>query len=378
MILEIYVHIPFCERKCNYCDFLSGPADDATKQAYTDALITEIRGRAQTLSRGNKVTSIYFGGGTPSVMSPAQLGAIYTAIGQEFVIDPGAEITIEVNPKSGRDKLHYLREIGFNRLSIGMQSSHKSELELLGRIHTYDDFAECFIDARDAGFKNISVDIMTAIPGQTEQMLAATVNKVLEFSPEHISTYSLIIERGTPFYERFGDIEGPVVGEETERKLYWMTVDMLKDKGYKHYEISNFAKPGYESRHNSGYWVRTPYLGLGLGSSSLLPGEVRVRNTDDFKLYLAHSGELDKIRAEIETLSEADCMSEFMFLGLRRMVGVSESEFKKTFGKTIDSVFPGIVEKHVEDGLLIRENGRIHLSDRGVDLSNQVFVDFLL
>ena len=160
--MEIYVHIPFCERKCNYCDFLSGPADDATKQAYTDALITEIRGRAQTLSRGNKVTSIYFGGGTPSVMSPAQLGAIYTAIGQEFVIDPGAEITIEVNPKSGRDKLHYLREIGFNRLSIGMQSSHKSELELLGRIHTYDDFAECFIDARDAGFKNISVDIMTA------------------------------------------------------------------------------------------------------------------------------------------------------------------------------------------------------------------------
>ena len=374
--MEIYVHIPFCERKCNYCDFLSGPADDATKQAYTDALITEIRGRAQTLSRGNKVTSIYFGGGTPSVMSPAQLGAIYTAIGQEFVIDPGAEITIEVNPKSGRDKLHYLREIGFNRLSIGMQSSHKSELELLGRIHTYDDFAECFIDARDAGFKNISVDIMTAIPGQTEQMLAATVNRVLEFSPEHISTYSLIIERGTPFYERFGDIEGPVVGEETERKLYWMTVDMLKDKGYKHYEISNFAKPGYESRHNTGYWKRVHYLGAGLGASSCLPDgefDARMRNTTDLATYVNDP----LAREEYNVLTKNEMIEETIYLGLRMMDGVDTDAFESKFGCTVRSLYGDTIDDLVAQGLVYEGAGSLSLSDLGIDYGNHVFAQFL-
>ncbi len=376
MILEIYVHIPFCERKCNYCDFLSGPADDSTKQAYTDALITEIRGRAQTLSRGNKVTSIYFGGGTPSVMSPAQLGALYTAIGQEFVIDPGAEITIEVNPKSGRDKLHYLREIGFNRLSIGMQSSHKSELELLGRIHTYDDFAECFIDARDAGFKNISVDIMTAIPGQTEQMLAATVNKVLEFSPEHISTYSLIIERGTPFYERFGDIEGPVVGEETERKLYWMTVDMLKDKGYKHYEISNFAKPGYESRHNTGYWKRVHYLGVGLGASSCLPDgekDARSRNTTDLATYVSDP----MTQEEYNILTKDEMIEETIYLGLRMMDGVDTDAFESKFGCTVRSLYGDTIDDLVAQGLVYEGAGSLSLSDLGIDYGNHVFAQFL-
>lgn len=374
--MEIYVHIPFCERKCNYCDFLSGPADENTKQIYTDALITEIKKRAQSLSRGNKVTSIYFGGGTPSVMTPAQLGAIYTAIGKEFVIDRDAEITIEVNPKSGRDKLHYLREIGFNRLSIGMQSSHKSELELLGRIHTYDDFAECFIDARDAGFKNISVDIMTAIPGQTEQMLSATINKVLDFSPEHISTYSLIIEKGTPFYERFGDIEGPVVGEETERKLYWMAVDMLKDKGYKHYEISNFAKPGFESRHNTGYWKRVHYLGVGLGASSCLPEkefDARMRNTTDLATYVNDP----LAQEEYNVLTKNEMIEETIYLGLRMMDGVDTDAFESKFGCTVRSLYGDTIDDLVAQGLVYEGAGSLSLSDLGIDYGNHVFAQFL-
>lgn len=373
--MEIYVHIPFCERKCNYCDFLSGVADDNTRQVYVAALTDEIRKRAQSLARGNKVTSIYFGGGTPSVLTAEQLLAVYSAICQEFSVTDDAEITIEVNPKSGRDKLHYLREAGFNRLSIGMQSAHKSELELLGRIHTYDDFAECFIDARDAGFKNISVDIMTALPGQTEQLLSSTIENVLEFAPEHISTYSLTIEKGTPFYERFGDIEGPVVGEEAERRLYWMTVDMLKAKGYKHYEISNFAKPGFESRHNTGYWKRVHYLGVGLGASSCLPDgefDARSQNTSDIEEYVQNP-----LSCTTTTLTRDEMIEETLYLGLRMMDGVDTDEFEKKFGVSVRSLYGDTIDDLVSQGLLYEGAGSLSLTDLGIDYGNHVFAQFL-
>ncbi len=374
--MELYVHIPFCEKKCNYCDFLSGPCDDSVKAMYVDALIKEINDRAARSGRREELETIYFGGGTPSILDPRQIGAIYSAISDCFFIKNDAEITIEVNPKSGRDKLHYLHDLGFNRLSIGMQSIHKSELELLGRIHTFDEFMECFIDARDAGFKNINVDVMTAIPGQTEQMLASTLDQVIKLDPEHISAYSLIVEKGTPFYEQFGDIEGPVVGEETERKLYWMTVDMLKTRGYKHYEISNFAKPGYESRHNTGYWKRVNYLGVGLGASSCLAegkNEYRCRNTTDIEQYINDPLAIEE-RSE---LTKDDMIQETMYLGLRMMDGVDTDAFARRFGTTVRSLYNDEIDDLLSQGLIYEGGSSLSLTDLGIDYGNHVFAKFL-
>ena len=374
--MEIYIHIPFCEKKCNYCDFLSGPADESVRQMYVEALIREIRSRAQYIDRGDKLSTVYFGGGTPSILSEKQIGEIYSAIGEEFFIEQDAEITIEVNPKSARDKLHYYHDIGFNRLSIGMQSIHQSELELLGRIHTFDEFLECFIDARDAGFTNINVDVMTAIPGQSEQLLSRTLSKVTELSPEHISTYSLIVEPGTPFYERFGNIEGPVVGQDAERRLYWMTVDALKESGYKHYEISNFARPGFESRHNSGYWKREHYLGVGLGASSCLPSgdtDERSRNTTSLETYLADP----TAREESSILTRDEMIEETMYLGLRMMDGVDTDEFVRKFGVTVRSLYGDVIDDLVAQGLVYEGSSSLSLTDLGIDYGNHVFSKFL-
>ncbi|MBQ6575288.1 MAG: radical SAM family heme chaperone HemW, partial [Lachnospiraceae bacterium] len=324
--MQLYVHIPFCLRKCNYCDFLSGPADESVREQYVNALIKEITQRAQLFGRRGALSTIYFGGGTPSVLTVRQLESIFNVIGKEFRIDRSAEITIEVNPGSARDKVHFLANLGFNRLSIGLQSIHKSELAFLGRIHSFEDFLECYSDARQSGFSNINVDIMTAFPGQTENSLAQTIERITQLECEHISAYSLSIEKGTPFYERFKDIEGPVVGEENERKLYWMTVDMLKDRGYRHYEISNFAKPGYESRHNSGYWKREYYLGVGLGASSCIPaptGDERNRNTTDMAAYLADP----LTKEESSVLTKDEMIEETIYLGLRMMDGVDTDKF---------------------------------------------------
>ena len=374
--MEIYIHIPFCERKCNYCDFLSGPADPQVRQMYVNALVAEIMERAKSIGKGEKITTVYFGGGTPSVLSNVQLGVILAALRESFTIGRDAEVTIEVNPKSGRDKMQFLYGLGFNRLSIGMQSSHKSELELLGRIHDFGDFEECFIDARDAGFTNISVDVMTGIPGQTEQMLASTLKKVMEFEPEHISAYSLSIEPGTPFYERFGDIEGPVVGQENERKLYWMTVDMLKEKGYKHYEISNFARPGYESRHNSGYWKRIPYLGMGLGASSCLPvdgGDERSRNTTKLETYLGNP----LTKEESSILTRDEMIEETIYLGLRMMDGVDTDAFERQFGVTVRSLYADVIDDLAAQGLVYEGSSSLSLTDLGIDYGNHVFAKFL-
>ena len=375
--MQIYIHIPFCERKCNYCDFLSAPADPHVREMYVNALMREIRGRAGSVGREDAITTIYIGGGTPSTLSAKQLGDIFATVSQEYRVAPDAEVTVEVNPKSAdRDMLHFLRGIGFNRLSIGMQSMHRSELELLGRIHTPEDFEACFDNARRAGFKNISVDVMTAIPGQNEHVLEQTMQKVISLNPEHVSTYSLIIERGTPFFEQFGDVEGPVVGEETERKLYWMTVDMLKSNGYRHYEISNFAKPGYESVHNTGYWKRKYYLGMGLGASSCLPaagGDERCSNTKDLEKYLANP----LTREESSILSRKDMIEETMYLGLRMMEGVDTDAFEKQFGVTVRSIYGDVIDDLVAQGLVYEGASSLTLTDMGIDYGNYVFAKFL-
>lgn len=383
--MEIYVHIPFCVKKCNYCDFLSAPAGADVIDAYVTSLIKEIRQRANLFEVREKITSVYFGGGTPSLLSRKQIEAVMTAIRDSFCIADDAEVTIEVNPKTvDGDKLSFLNQSGFNRLSIGMQSSHDDELKLLGRIHSYDDFLRTFSDARKSGFANINVDIMTALPGQDEKRLSATLEKVTSLSPEHISAYSLIIEPGTPFYSAYKDVEGPVVGEEMERKLYWNTVSYLKENGYEHYEISNFAKHGYEGKHNLGYWERVPYLGVGLGASSLLrinnnvisreyALEKRTRNETNLSKYIENPRSLIE---EIK-LEKKDAMEEFFFLGLREICGVNLNDFKDIFGMDARSEYGEVIHNLVSNSLLTDEGDRIFLTNRGIDYGNYVFSRFL-
>lgn len=379
--MEIYVHIPFCVKKCDYCDFLSAPADETVRSAYVNAIIREIRRRADLFEVNERVTSIYFGGGTPSTLNEKQTENILCAIREEFHVDPDAEITIEVNPKTvDRTKLHFLKEFGFNRLSVGMQSSYDDELKMLGRIHTYDDFVEAYINARDAGFTNISVDVMTALPGQDEKKLEMTLKRVIGLNPEHISAYSLIIEPGTPFFEKYGETDGPLVGEELERKLYHLTVSMLKDAGYTHYEISNFAKKGFESRHNTGYWKRAPYLGVGLGASSCLESgskgydEERTRNETVLEKYLENPTSY----SEYTPLTQEDIIEETFFLGLRMAQGVNLNDFNAKFGLSAREIYGEEIEKLVAGGLIYDYGDRICLTDKGIDYGNYVFARFLI
>jgi len=385
--IELYIHIPFCKKKCNYCDFLSYAAPCEEREAYVKALLEQIRIVASGIVPGCdpedppeereskfRVSTVYIGGGTPSLLSDEQISNILCQLKESFDILENAEITIEANPGTlTLGKLENMRKSGINRLSLGLQSVNEEELKVLGRIHNYDDFVESYVNARKAGFDNISVDIMTALPGQTKELLKATIDKVLDLNPEHISAYSLIIEEETPFFDLYGDIEGPVVGEDLERELYYYAKDRLSEAGFKQYEISNFAKPGYESRHNTGYWKRVHYLGLGLGAASFFAG-FRVTNTESMSEYLKDPTTF----MSVNRLSENDEMEEFMYLGLRMIKGVNTSEFYKAFGREIDDVYGSRIQKLIDDELLSREDNIISLTNKGIDYGNHVFSQFLL
>lgn len=376
--LELYVHIPFCVSKCGYCDFLSAPADLGTQQAYVKALVTEIKARAVSLSR-YRVRTVFFGGGTPSLLPGDLLGQILAAIRQAFELFVDAEITIEANPGTfDEEKLRAYRNMGINRMSIGLQSADDRELKLLGRIHTYGQFETGYRLARAVGFTNISVDLMSALPEQTEKSWETTLNRVIDLGPEHISAYSLIIEEGTPFYELYtGPGEYKLPDEDAERRMYYRTRELLTSAGYCRYEISNYAKPGYESRHNSGYWTGVEYLGLGLGASSYMEN-TRFSNTRDLKEYLENSENPAKIQREFHLQTEQDSMEEFMFLGLRMTKGIDTREFGKRFGRTIDSVYGEVLIRLAGQGLIAGNGERLWLTDYGIDVSNTVLAEFLL
>lgn len=366
--IGVYVHIPFCVRKCAYCDFLSFPADVKTQEDYVNSLCKQIDATEEKRS----VASVYIGGGTPSAIDPKWIDKILCKLHRNYRIDPDAEITIEVNPGTlGDSHFAVYKSAGINRLSIGLQSSLDDELHLLGRIHTYADFLRTFQEARNAGFENINVDLMTALPGQDAEKLWHSLNCVTDLEPEHISAYSLILEEGTPFYAQRKDLDLP--DEKKERALYYLMRDHLTAHGYTHYEISNFAKDGHESRHNCSYWTGQDYLGLGLGASSLL-SNVRYRNETDLKSYLQDPC----AREAEEVLGEKERMEEFMFLGLRMLRGIREQDFEHAFHIPVDAVYGKVVGKLLEQGLIRHENGRIFLTDSGIDYGNHVFSCFLL
>ena len=368
---ELYIHIPFCVRKCAYCDFLSAPGSEEAKASYTEALLREIEA-VKTEKR--EVSSIFVGGGTPSALSPSLMGDIFEKIHKSFSVAPDAEITIEANPGTlSKEKLFLYKNAGINRLSLGLQSPEEAELKSLGRIHTYEEFLESFSLAREAGFQNINVDLMCALPDQTYEGWIRNLRTVAALHPEHISAYSLIIEEGTPFAKRKLNLPD----EDTEYRMYEDTAGILAEYGYEQYEISNYAKKDLVCQHNVGYWTRKEYLGLGLGAASLW-GNQRFSNTSDFSLYLNNSGFPEKIRGDRETLSLEAEMSEFMFLGLRMTKGVSKAEFLEGFGVPIESVYGKVLDKYKSVGLLEETEGRIFLTRAGIHVSNGVMAEFLL
>lgn len=391
--LSLYIHIPFCVRKCGYCDFLSAPADEKARDRYVQALLMEIERYQGTETADRKIKTLYIGGGTPSILSVDQLDCIMQKVKYTFNFCDDIEASMEMNPgTASKEKCRALYQMGINRLSIGLQSTNDMELKTLGRIHSYEDFINTYTWCREAGFQNINVDLMAALPYQTVESYTTGLRKIIRLAPEHISAYSLILEEGTPFYQKYNSGCYPLPDEEQERLMYRETEQILAQAGYERYEISNYAKKGYACRHNLVYWQGGDYLGLGLGSSSYMD-DVRFHNTTDLDTYVNQGAYVE----DREELSVQAKMEEFMFLGLRVMAGVSGTEFEKRFGKTMEDVYGDVLRKHEEEGLLQIERKedrkeaaaaepakgktnieKVMLTTNGVDVSNYVFADFLL
>lgn len=448
--LGIYIHIPFCVHKCIYCDFLSSPADVHIRKQYVRALINEIyltrEGKCankliknvlqgdntsyedmeeqavngltsdyalydtvcmadyeKTIMQedisgcvddiksenGHIVTSIFIGGGTPSAIDAEDISDILDAVRKNYNVSDKAEITIECNPGTmDKKKAAIYRKAGINRISFGLQSTDNNELRMLGRIHTYEQFMESYKIAREAGFDNINIDLMSALPGQTMESFKAVLEKALSLGAEHISVYSLIVEEGTRLSDNI-DSFPQIPSDDEDRQMYYMTKEMLSSYGYEQYEISNYAQKGYECKHNLKYWERCDYLGFGIGAASLYGGR-RYTNISDIGRYMdvlaeitnaldkSYVNELLQIRTDMEELSKEDEMSEYMFLGLRKTKGIDITDFKEEFGTDIKDIFGEAIEDNIARGLLIHDGNCLYLSKRGIDISNTVMSDFIL
>lgn len=374
--LGLYLHFPFCVRKCRYCDFLSGPSDEGTKRQYAEAMIREIR-RLGPKTDDCLVTSVFLGGGTPSLMPVDCLREIFEAMRENFRIVPDAEITMEINPGTLTGELLAFVSEEVNRVSLGVQSFHDKELSILGRIHTGLEAEHSVRLLQKTGISNINIDLMSSIPEQDVSSWKGNLKRAIALGVPHISAYSLIIEEGTPFFDmkKAGKLRLP--DEEEERTMYHLTKEVLHKAGLEQYEISNYARPGFECRHNLKYWRRADYLGLGVGAASLFHHR-RFRNTRNLSLYISESSDQKDLIRDEEILTEKDEMEEFMFLGLRLNEGVSEDEFRTNFGKTMESVYGEVIRRHCEEKLLRHQNGRYFLTERGRDIANYVMSDYIL
>lgn len=394
-VTSVYIHIPFCVRKCAYCDFLSFPSCLDRIDEYVDAVCKEAKlaekwfgscaSDACAAGKGTycktPLQTIYFGGGTPSLLSPFQVGKILDTLRDVYGISEDCEITLEANPGTiDEEKLSGFKKAGINRLSIGIQSLDDSVLQTLGRIHDSETAKKAILDAKNAGFSNISCDMMLGIPGQTMDSVKETLDFILRNSIPHISLYSLILEEGTPMYARYnGDIE-KYVSQEEDRAMYHLVTSTLKENGFTHYEISNMARPGFESRHNSMYWRAEPYYAFGVGAHYYIGAE-RGRHAETLDEYLSAMKDLDPKKEDVliteEILSEDDRKKEFMMLGFRTRSGVGEDAFQKRFGMPVASVFGAELDKEQKAGLVEFSDGIYRLTEKGVDLANQVFMDYV-
>lgn len=365
----LYIHIPFCRSKCIYCDFVSFANKNDLKDEYMRKLCSEM-----TQYDGMSFDTVYIGGGTPTVLDDDDFKKLFAAIRSNFDIAPHSEITVEANPATvTASKAGLLRALGVNRISLGAQSFVDSELMAIGRIHSASDTAETVHLLRDEGFDNISIDLMYALPGQTAGTLEHSIESILNLEPEHISCYGLKVEAGTKLAEMVERKKITEASEDDFADMYEKICDLLSKNGYGHYEISNFSKPGFESKHNCKYWRCEEYLGLGLGASSYING-VRYANARRFEDYFDGYK-----RAESEKLSQDDMMSEFIILGLRMLKsGVDITEFKRLFHRSVESVFGDVIEKNTKLGMLSLSDGKLSLTERAYCISNSVMCEFML
>ncbi len=367
----IYVHLPFCQKKCKYCDFISfDMCDETVKQRYLQAILREI----EACEISKNVATVYIGGGTPSVLPAEYVARILEKIQQKFIIEKDAEITIEVNPRTVNvEKLRKYREIGINRLSIGLQAVQNRLLKLLGRVHVFTDFEKVYQEAREVGFKNVNVDLMLGLPTQTLEDIKEGLQKIINLEPEHISLYSLILEEGTELEKLVFEKRLEMISEDLERQMYWETKKILEKNGYFHYEISNFAKKGFESRHNLGCWNQEEYIGFGLNAHSYV-NKKRFSNGENLEEYIQNTNK-NKILQEEQTFEGQ--AKEYMMLGLRKIEGVSISEFEQKFQVHPLFYFRFEISKLEQDGLLEVDLDAIRLTKKGLDFANRVFEEFV-
>ena len=371
--MSLYIHIPFCKKKCLYCDFPSFSECENIFNDYVSSLVLEIKEVSRQMGK-YKIQSVFIGGGTPTVLPPKLLGKILDTVFNRFDVAKDAEITVEANPGTVDSK--YFRELkamNVNRLSFGVQAWQNSLLKILGRIHDNETFVRNFYQAKEEGFKNINCDLMFSLPTQTLNQWEETLEKIMKLSPDHISAYSLIIEEGTAFKEKFKPVD-----DKMDRQMYYLAKEMLKDKGYLQYEISNFAKESFESYHNMVYWQTKEYFGLGLGAHSYNEG-MRFHNTYSMEDYIRAKGSMRKLREDVEILDTKAKMEEFMFMGLRMTGGISTLEFKNRFGEDYFSIYNDETKFLLNEKLIATNNdkSRIFLTQKGIDISNLVFEKFI-
>jgi oxygen-independent coproporphyrinogen-3 oxidase len=377
MFNRLYVHVPFCVEKCHYCAFVSRTPQADELAEYPGLLMRELQLSA---SGSGPVDSIYFGGGTPSLLQPSQLAGLLDRIAGQTGISADAEITLEANPGTiDHISLEKFRAAGINRLSLGIQSFDDSFLKCLGRIHTAEQARQAFQDARAAGFTNVSIDLIHSLPGQNLDQWRSELQHAITLSPEHISIYGLTVEEGTPFARIYPADSPALADEDLSADMFELADELLTEAGFEHYEIANYARPGYRSRHNSGYWQRDGYLGLGVAAHSFLREGYGVRfsnpgTLEEYRLGVS-TGRLHRI--DEHQLTEDEAMAEYMFLGLRLADGVSLSAFEHEFGRSLGSVYGSVADDLVRLGLLIQTGSTLALTPRGMLLSNQVFTRFL-
>ncbi len=372
--IGIYVHIPFCKKKCDYCDFISYCNKDNLIEKYVEAMKKEIE--SQNIKP--EITTIYIGGGTPSYIDSKYIIQIINKI-KEKNVSPNPEITIEVNPGTvTMEKLEDYRSCGINRISIGLQSTNNTLLKEIGRIHDFKQFLETYKMAKKVGFKNINVDLMLGLPNQRIKDLKESLEQILKLKPKHVSVYSLIVEDGTPIANKIEKGELQLPDEELERNMYWFVKNTLELNGYKHYEISNFAKKGYESKHNLNCWNQKEYIGIGVAAHSYRD-ITRYSNTENIEEYIrnVNNEEFNKNKIIHEVQKEDDAKKEFMLLGLRKIDGIKISDFKNKFGDNPIYLYRNELKKLIDEKLLIIDNNDIRLSNKGIDLANLVWEEFV-
>lgn len=374
--ISLYIHIPFCAQKCLYCDFPSFARKDHLRKAYIEALNKEIISLREK-HNNLEISTIFIGGGTPSVLEANELECLLKEVAK-LNMAKDIEYSMECNPGNlTEEKLEVMKKYGVNRISMGLQAKQDNLLKGLGRIHNYKTFKENFLLAKKVGFNNINVDLMFGLPNQSLNEWEETLREIISLEPAHISAYSLIIEEGTAFYNLYENDKLKLPTEEEERKMYHLAKKILEENGFNQYEISNYAKDGKECRHNLAYWNMDNWIGVGSAAASYINGK-RIKNISSVEEYINSINEKGEAIEEIINNSKNDNMEEFMFMGLRKINGIDENEFKNRFSMNINDVYGEILNKYIDEGLLIRESGRIFLSEKGIEISNVIMADFLL